>query len=138
MFTKNEHAKLVNIFVLCNKGELPFTPTLLKLRSEAILEVEFLNDVFHFVGSIYNAEDVHVFGGDVAKLVQEDFLDPGYQATPELGTHQDNRERLYLGGLYQRNGFEKFVHSTKASRENNKGLGVTDKHHLAGKKVVEV
>ena len=85
MFTVSEHTKTVNI--LCNKGELLFAPTWLKLRFEAILEVEFLNDVFYFIGSIYNSEDIHIFSGDVAELVQEDFLDPRYQSTPELGAN---------------------------------------------------
>ena len=53
---------------------------MLKLRFEAILEVEFLNDVFYFIGSIYNSEDIHILSSDVAKLVQEDFLDPCYQS----------------------------------------------------------
>ena len=74
MFTVSEHTKTVNI--LCNKGELLFASTWLKLRFEAILKVEFLNDVLYFIGSIYNSEDIHILSGDVAELVQEDFLDP--------------------------------------------------------------
>ena len=87
MFTKNEHAKLVNIFVLYNKSELLFTSTWLKLRFETILKVKFLNDVLYFIGSIYNSEDIHILSGDVAELVQEDFLDPCYQSAPELGAN---------------------------------------------------
>src|SRR5262249_13143345 len=51
---------------------------------------------------------------------------------------EDDRKMFDFFGLDEREGFKQFVHRPKATREDDKGMGIFDKHSLAYKEVAKV
>ena len=70
-------------------------------------------------------------------MLQQRGLDPIHEPFPELLAHQNDGESLGLGGLNQRDGFEKFVQRAESTGQYDIALAVLHEHHLAHEEIVK-
>ncbi len=90
-----------------------------------------------FVDGIGEGDDVEVFGADGADG-DEGVAHIGHEWLPELYAHENERELLDLGSLYEDCGLKDFVHRAKPPRHGDEGIGVFHEHHFADEKVAEL
>ena len=88
-----------------------------------------------FLGIFAPAEQIEILPGYRSFVGQRLEID---DTRPEILAEQEDRHRLHLAGLDEREKFEKFIECAEAAREDRNRLGAQEEMHLAQRKVVEV
>ena len=86
-----------------------------------------------FIDGVGEEHEVDVARADGAAF--DHVVEEGFHGSPELSSHDDDREVLYLTGLDEGEGLKHFIHGAEAAGHHDEAIAVFEEEDLADEEV---